>query len=83
MLLEVFRDQAKAWGLDRMKVQIERQKELGRPLTSDEERRALQIEIRKLTLDRSTSKKTMRNGGIPLTEFENANRGIRVSGLLE
>jgi hypothetical protein len=71
MLLEMWRDQAKAYGIDPMRIKIERQKELGRTITSDEESQILQREVKKLTLHQPASKRTMRNGGSPLTEFEN------------
>jgi hypothetical protein len=71
ILLEMWRDQARAYGIDPMKVKIERQKELGRTITSDEESQILQTEVKKLTLHQAASKRTMRNGGTPLSEFEN------------
>ncbi|MGA2625450.1 MAG: site-specific integrase [Candidatus Bathyarchaeia archaeon] len=71
LLLEMWRDQAKFYGIDPMRIKIERQKDLGRPLTLDEEERILQNEIRKLAAGRVVSRETMRNGGTPLAEFEN------------
>lgn len=71
LLLEMWRDQAKFYGIDPMRIKIERQKELGRPLTLDEEERIIQNEIRKLAVSRVASRRTMRNGGTPLAEYEN------------
>ncbi len=45
LLLEMFREQAKIYGIDPMRVKIEKQKQLGRNLTIDEEMGALQVEL--------------------------------------
>jgi len=50
MLLEMWRDQAKLYGIDPMKVKIEKQKEWGRELNLDEEKEAIQEEIKKLQI---------------------------------
>lgn len=47
MLLEMWRDQAKLYGIDPMKVKIEKEKELGGELSIDGEIQALQLEIQK------------------------------------
>jgi site-specific recombinase XerD len=48
MLLSLWREQAKLYGIDPLRVRIEKTKELGRKLTPDEEIIAIQSEIRKL-----------------------------------
>jgi len=53
MLLEMWREQAKMLGIDPMKVRIEKQKELGREPDMEEEKKALQNEIRKMTVQAS------------------------------
>jgi len=51
--LEMMRRVAEAFGIDPMRVRIEKQRETGRELTEDEEIRLLQNEIRKLREGRS------------------------------
>jgi len=48
MLLEMWREQAKLYGIDPVKVKIEKQKKLKREPDTDEEKEALQQEIKKL-----------------------------------
>lgn len=55
MLLEMWREQAKVYGIDPMKVKIEREKELEKRLTLDEEQELLTSEIRKMTVSRLSS----------------------------
>jgi len=50
MLLEMWREQAKMYGIDPMKVKIEKEKELGKELSIEEEQELLTNEIRKLTI---------------------------------
>lgn len=49
MLLEMWREQARLYGIDPLKVKIEKQKRLKREPDLDEEKEALQLEIKKLT----------------------------------
>jgi hypothetical protein len=49
MLLEMWREQAKLYGIDPMKIRIEKQRKLKREPNVDEEKEALQLEIKKLT----------------------------------
>ena len=49
MLLTMWREQAKMFGIDPMKVKIEKEKKLGKGLSLDEELKLLTIEIKKLT----------------------------------
>jgi len=50
MLLEMWRGQAKIYGIDPMKVRIEKERELGKELSLDEEQELLATEIKKLTI---------------------------------
>ena len=50
MLLEMWREQAKMYGIDPMKVRIEKEKQLGKELSIDEEQELLTIEIKKLAM---------------------------------
>ena len=50
MLLEMWREQARLYGIDPLKVKIEKQKELSRELAQDEEKEALRSEIAKLAI---------------------------------
>ena len=50
MLLEMWRQQAQMYGIDPMKVRIEKERELGKELSIDEEQELLTTEIRKLTI---------------------------------
>jgi len=50
MLLEMWREQARLYGIDPLKVKIEKQRELGRDLGQDEERDTLRSEIAKLAI---------------------------------
>jgi integrase len=50
MLLEMWRQQAKMYGIDPMKVKIEKERELGKELSVDEEQELLTTEIKKLTM---------------------------------
>jgi hypothetical protein len=50
MLLEMWRQQAKLYGIDPMKVRIEKERELGKELSLDEEQELLTTEIKRLTL---------------------------------
>ena len=50
MLLEMWRQQAQMYGIDPMKVRIEKERELGKELSMDEEQELLTTEIRKLTI---------------------------------
>lgn len=50
MLLEMWRQQAQMYGIDPMKVRIEKERELGKELSFDEEKELLTAEIRKLTI---------------------------------
>lgn len=50
MLLEMWRQQAKMYGIDPMKVKIEKERELGKGLSLDEEQELLTTEIKKLTM---------------------------------
>ena len=49
MLLEMWREQAKLYGIDPMKIRIEKQRELGKELSVDEEKQIIQQEIMKKT----------------------------------
>lgn len=55
--LEAIRRFAETFGIESMKVRIEKQKELGRELDADEEIKLLQNELRKLKSWNSNSKK--------------------------
>jgi len=50
MLLEMWREQAKMYGIDPMKVKIEKEKQLGKELTLQEEQELLTNEIKKLAM---------------------------------
>jgi len=50
MLLEMWRQQAQMYGIDPMKVRIEKERELGKELSIDEEQKLLTTEIKKLTI---------------------------------
>jgi len=50
MLLEMWRQQAQMYGIDPLKVRIEKERELGKELSFDEEQELLTTEIRKLTI---------------------------------
>lgn len=50
MLLEMWREQAKMYGIDPMKVKIEKERELKKELSLDEEQELLKVEIKKLTM---------------------------------
>jgi hypothetical protein len=50
MLLEMWRQQAKMYGIDPMKVKIEKERELGKELSLDEEQELLTTQIKKLTM---------------------------------
>jgi len=50
MLLEMWREQARLYGIDPLKVKIERQRELKREIGQDEEREAIRSEIAKLAV---------------------------------
>lgn len=50
MLLEMWREQAKMYGIDPMKIKIEKERELGKELSLEEEQELLTTEIRKLTM---------------------------------
>jgi hypothetical protein len=60
MLLEMWRDQARLYGIDPMKVKIEKQRALRRELTLDEESECLMHEIRKHTAQRPADPKLIR-----------------------
>jgi len=55
MLLEMWREQAKMYGIDPMKVKIEKERELGKELSVDEELEVLTNEIKKLTMPQLTN----------------------------
>jgi len=57
MLLEMWREQAKLYGIDPMKVKIEKERETGKELSLDEEQEFLKVEIKKLTMPQSTNNK--------------------------
>jgi len=50
MLLEMWREQARLYGIDPLKVKIEKQRELSRELGQDEEKEAIRSEIAKLAI---------------------------------
>jgi len=50
MLLEMWRQQARMYGLDPMKVRIEKEKEFGKDLSFDEELEFMTIEIKKIAI---------------------------------
>jgi len=50
MLLEMWREQARLYGIDPLKVKIEKQRELRRELGQDEEKEAIRSEIAKFTV---------------------------------
>jgi len=50
MLLEMWRQQAQMYGIDPMKVKIEKERELGKELSLDEEQKLLTTEIKRLTI---------------------------------
>jgi len=50
MLLEMWREQARFYGIDPMKIKIERQRETGHELGYDEERNMITSEIQKIAL---------------------------------
>ena len=50
MLLEMWREQAKMYGMDPMKVKYEKERELGKELSLDEELELLTTEIKKLAM---------------------------------
>ena len=58
MLLEMWRQQASMHGIDLMKVRIEKEKELGKDLSIDEELELMTIEIKKVVMpQRNTREK--------------------------
>lgn len=59
MLLEMWRQQAQMYGIDPMKVRIEKERELGKELSLDEEQKLLTTEIKRLTIPQ------LRNNGKP------------------
>jgi len=61
MLLEMWREQARLYGIDPMKVKIEKEKELRKELTLEEEEELLKVEIKKVTMPQAT------NNGKPYT----------------
>ena len=46
----MWREQAKMYGIDPLKVRIEKEKELERELTQEEEEELLKVEIKKITM---------------------------------
>ena len=50
MLLEMWRDQARLYGIDPLKIEIEKQRGLSRELGQDEEKEAIRSEIAKLAI---------------------------------
>ena len=50
MLLEMWRQQATMYGIDPMRVKIEKERELGKELSLDEEQELIMTEIRKITM---------------------------------
>jgi hypothetical protein len=61
ILLEMWREQAKMYGIDPMKVRVEREKEVGKELTLEEEEELLKVEIKKVTMPQ------LSNNGKPYT----------------
>lgn len=57
MLLEMWREQAKLYGIDPMKVKIEKEKKLGKGLTLEEEEELLKVEIKKVTMPQTVNDK--------------------------
>lgn len=55
MLLEMWREQAKLYNIDPMKVKIEKEKELKKELTIEEEEELLKVEIKKVTMPQSVN----------------------------
>ena len=55
MLLEMWREQAKLYGIDPMKVKIEKEKELKKELTLEEEEELLKVEIKKVTMPQAVN----------------------------
>lgn len=51
MLLEMWREQARLYGIDPLKVKTEKQRELSRELAQDEEKEAIRSEIAKLAIN--------------------------------
>jgi hypothetical protein len=56
MLLEMWRQQASLYGIDPMKVRIEKEKELGKGLSVDEELELMTIEIKKIAVPQRNNK---------------------------
>jgi hypothetical protein len=75
MLLEMWREQARLYGIDPLKVKIEKQRELSRELGQDEEKEAIRSEIAKLAVHpqklRSTHGKTKLVSEDELTSYLN------------
>ena len=57
MLLEMWRQQAKMYGIDPLKIRIEKQKEFGEDLTIDQEQELLMAEIKKITMPQNDNGK--------------------------
>jgi hypothetical protein len=55
MLLEMWRQQASMYGIDPMKVRIEKEKELGKGLSVDEELELMTLEIKKRAIPQHTN----------------------------
>jgi len=55
MLLEMWREQARMYGINPMKVKIEKERELGKKLSPEGEQELLTTEIRKLTIPQMTN----------------------------
>jgi len=72
MLLEMWREQAKLYGIDPMKIRIEKEKELRKKLDPDEEKEAILSEIAKLKIFsiKSRNGRTETNGNGPNERYE-------------
>jgi hypothetical protein len=57
MLLEMWRQQAKLYGIDPMKIRIEKQRETGEELSGEGEQELLMAEIKKITMPQSDNEK--------------------------
>ena len=83
MLLEMWREQARLYGIDPLKVKIEKQRELKRELGQDEEKEALRSEVAQLAIHpqkirmMQTSKKTKLVTEEQLTTY--LNKGWRLA----
>jgi hypothetical protein len=70
MLLEMWREQARLYGIDPLKVKIVKQRELKRELEQDEEKEAIRSEIARFTVQPQRLRPSQIGGKTKLVEEE-------------